>query len=1115
MLDQILDLIALPPGSLVYHFIILFAIEAALAMAFGQWMRDRASGTARLWIAISVIFAARIFLLLAALATWQGLLPRDVLIPPVERFVDTATVIGLFWAFITMDDPEMFGRNFVPDVVAVAMMGVGLIALLGTYYFWSSSQGVTFNGLWIDIIWAVSQVVMIGVGLLWMLTRIRYVYDGVLKATMLIIIGASAVYHLIDPNYGDVAAALRLGQIVAMPMLAAVAYRHVVEQLLHWDEFIPTSIQPQANVATSPSVRVPTMESKVPQEIPPGVYDETIKSLTPIPEADEDQQLSPEPLVTEVVESIGLMIGTLSAADIVRQAPRAVATALHADVAMLAVVNDSMEQAAIVGVYDNISQSFLDESIIDLSEHPTITSALGRLKQMKLTTSRNAQELQDIYDRVGITHIGPAYIEPLTQDDQRIGVLIVGLPYSGRQLSEGERNLLDRLASLVTSAMLSVEKHEDLLEESQQSLASESARMVSLSDELTARNAELNEMQRKMEEMKAYVRDAYRRTEEADNLRQEYEQLKQAMGELEALRHENDALAARIDDLAEGATPDEADELKKTLNDLEAENVRLQAEAERVNELQQELEKARSDFAQTDAYAARTEIIALRARLTEATISQQEVSFLQEQLAAKARDIVMMQTRLMEAQAVAEALREQINLGIGSSRNMQSLQTQIQNQQNELDALRKELMTAQDEAGIGPVERAIQKEIDANDRAAMTQLEAQLAERGALINALEKQLSDKSRAIMDLREQLTEIEPALRDVERQLASKNAEVERLQTSLDNTQLEAQHSIEAMNSAAQRGEQEKVEEYRVQVEDLRRQIEEKTSAIQLLESQLDSTRVSMQDLENQLSEANTAVESAIGDGGEPDSHDEVIASIAQELRTPMSSIIGYTDVLLREQVGILGSLQRKFLQRVKSNTERMGALLDDLIRVTTMDRGRWHMTAEKVDIVYAFEETMTNLANQYREKGLTVRMLFAEGVPAVTADTDSILQIFNHLMLNAALASPVQGEVQITITADQGRVMDVDGGPLEAPCVHITVEDSGRGVDEADIERVFARKYRADNPLIEGIGDTGVGLALTQALIESHYGRIWLESSSGAGTTFHVLLPLEPPGGNGAA
>ncbi|HQA69894.1 MAG TPA: hypothetical protein PK801_16330, partial [Aggregatilineales bacterium] len=156
MFDQILDLVGQPPGSLVYHVIILFALEAAVAISMGQWMRERASGTLRLAIGSFALLLARMALVVASLAAWQGYLPHNVLLPPVERLVDTVTVLGLAWTFITMDQPSLKRRNFSADVTASLTLGLTLILFIGTYYFWTTSfsNNILFNGTWLDIAWS-------------------------------------------------------------------------------------------------------------------------------------------------------------------------------------------------------------------------------------------------------------------------------------------------------------------------------------------------------------------------------------------------------------------------------------------------------------------------------------------------------------------------------------------------------------------------------------------------------------------------------------------------------------------------------------------------------------------------------------------------------------------------------------------------------------------------------------------------------------------------------------------------------------------------------------------------------------------------------------------------
>ncbi|HLF25679.1 MAG TPA: ATP-binding protein [Anaerolineae bacterium] len=226
------------------------------------------------------------------------------------------------------------------------------------------------------------------------------------------------------------------------------------------------------------------------------------------------------------------------------------------------------------------------------------------------------------------------------------------------------------------------------------------------------------------------------------------------------------------------------------------------------------------------------------------------------------------------------------------------------------------------------------------------------------------------------------------------------------------------------------------------------------------------------------------------------DEVIASIAQELRTPMTSINGYTDLLLGESVGILGAMQRQFLQRVKANIERMGGLLNDLIGVAAIDAGNIQLEPEPIDAIEVIEEAIMGSSAQYRERGITVQLDLDERLPKIQADRDNMYQILSHLLSNACSVTPSGGEVVV------GAHTHLDTPDF----VLISVTDCGGGIDPQDRQRVFNRLYRADNPLIAGLGETGVGMSIARALVEAHGGRIWVDSEMGHGSTFTFIIPV---------
>ena len=231
-------------------------------------------------------------------------------------------------------------------------------------------------------------------------------------------------------------------------------------------------------------------------------------------------------------------------------------------------------------------------------------------------------------------------------------------------------------------------------------------------------------------------------------------------------------------------------------------------------------------------------------------------------------------------------------------------------------------------------------------------------------------------------------------------------------------------------------------------------------------------------------------------------DVVVSIARDLRQPMSSIVGYTDLLLGERVGIIGALQRQFLDRIVASSDRINTLLNDLVRVTTLDTGKFEFAPTLVDITGVLEDAIIASSSQFREKSIVLRMDIAEDLPPLQADRDSLYEIMQHLFTNALLASREGGEVEVAATVDD------DNGAL--PFLNISVRDSGEGIPAAELGRVFARIYRDDDRLIPGLGDTGLGLSIAKTLVEAHGGRIWVDSVQGEGSTFNILLPVDDTG-----
>jgi len=276
---------------------------------------------------------------------------------------------------------------------------------------------------------------------------------------------------------------------------------------------------------------------------------------------------------------------------------------------------------------------------------------------------------------------------------------------------------------------------------------------------------------------------------------------------------------------------------------------------------------------------------------------------------------------------------------------------------------------------------------------------------------------------------------------------------------------------------------------------------TEAVQL-EEEIKLALTEITQLKTQLSETESQLYDFRKSVGDPEklseNQIEVFTSVAQDLRQPMSSIIGYTELLLGESVGILGALQRKFLDRIKASTERIDTLLDDLFQIVAIDSENLTLQPEAVDLGTVIDEAIADTRNQLQERRIVVRVDLPDEMPQIIADRDALEQVLIQLLKNAGTATPVNGEIFL-----RASIYQTDDAQ---DYVLMQVADQGGGIPKEDIPRVFSRLYRADNPLIQGVGDTGVGLSIVKALVEAHNGRIWVDTELGKGSTFSLLIPL---------
>jgi signal transduction histidine kinase/CheY-like chemotaxis protein len=226
------------------------------------------------------------------------------------------------------------------------------------------------------------------------------------------------------------------------------------------------------------------------------------------------------------------------------------------------------------------------------------------------------------------------------------------------------------------------------------------------------------------------------------------------------------------------------------------------------------------------------------------------------------------------------------------------------------------------------------------------------------------------------------------------------------------------------------------------------------------------------------------------------DTFIASVSQELRTPMTSIIGYSDLLLTQSVGPLGETQAKFMNRIRNNAERIEGLLNNLVGMTMIDSRQLEIKAEIMHLGTVIHEAVATLQEQLDQKQQTIAMDIDANLPYVQAGPDAIYHVIRSLVQNASRCS--REGVRLGLSA---RAMQ-DNQDLYAL---VSVTDAGGGIAPEDQKKVFNRFYRSDSPAVPGLGDPGISLPIVKVLVEAQGGRVWIDTEPGVGSTLAFVLP----------
>ena len=233
---------------------------------------------------------------------------------------------------------------------------------------------------------------------------------------------------------------------------------------------------------------------------------------------------------------------------------------------------------------------------------------------------------------------------------------------------------------------------------------------------------------------------------------------------------------------------------------------------------------------------------------------------------------------------------------------------------------------------------------------------------------------------------------------------------------------------------------------------------------------------------------------------------LSTMSHELRTPLTSILSTYELLLQDSLGELTQEQREFITLSKQQGEFLSAQIDNLIVLNSLEGNQQELVTAPVDIGRIAADAIVAVKIAASAKGLSLQMHLDAPLPKIIADETQMTHLLENLLSNAVKFTET-GEIRLRIASvplapEAGRMSAIQQG------IHITVEDTGIGISAEYFEKIFEKFFQIDDSTTREFGGPGIGLAVCRAIVQAHHGRIWVESEVTKGSTFHVLLPLNP-------
>ena len=234
-------------------------------------------------------------------------------------------------------------------------------------------------------------------------------------------------------------------------------------------------------------------------------------------------------------------------------------------------------------------------------------------------------------------------------------------------------------------------------------------------------------------------------------------------------------------------------------------------------------------------------------------------------------------------------------------------------------------------------------------------------------------------------------------------------------------------------------------------------------------------------------------------------EFVSLASHQLRTPLSAINWYTEMLLAGDAGAINDEQKKYLEEIAIGNKRMVDLVDDLLNVSRLDMGTFVIETTNINILDLIKNVLKEEKSQITEKKLVVEESYDDTIKDFMADEKLIRMIFQNLISNAVKYTKENGLLKINLQKiNKGNIYE--NKTIDEDSFAFSVSDSGIGIPAAQQDRIFSKLFRADNAKESETEGTGLGLYVVKSIVDQSGGLLWFKSEENKGSTFFVVFPL---------